>query len=63
MEYLNKITGILLVIMSMFLFQGCDLIFGIFEAGLWVGIILSIIFLVIIIFIAVKLFKWLTRRR
>lgn len=63
MKNMNKITAVLLLVISMFLFQGCDVIFGIFEAGLWVGVIISVIFLVLVIWLAVKILKWLSGRR
>lgn len=58
----NKLLVFLLLLISLFTFQSCDIVVGIFEAGLVVGIILSIIILVLIIFILVKIFKWLRRQ-
>lgn len=62
MENLNKLFAFTLIFISLFLFQSCDVVFGIFEAGLWVGIIISIIVVALAIFILVKIFQWLRRR-
>jgi hypothetical protein len=40
---------------------GCDLIAGIFEAGFWLGIIVSVLVVFILIFIVVKLIKALMK--
>jgi hypothetical protein len=37
--------------------SGCELIAGIFEAGVWVGIIIAVLVVFILIFIVIKIFK------
>jgi hypothetical protein len=47
----------ILAIIFIALLPGCDLIAGIFEAGVWVGIIVSALVVFILIFIVIKIIK------
>jgi ABC-type Fe3+-siderophore transport system permease subunit len=47
-------TGIILL---MFLMQGCDIIADIFGAGLWVGVILTVLVIVFIIWLISRIFR------
>lgn len=44
-----------LLILSLFVFTGCSVIGDIFEMGIWVGIILVILVVVLVIWIIKKL--------
>jgi hypothetical protein len=46
-----------LIFLLAFILPGCDLIAGIFEAGVWVGIIVSALVVFILIFIVIKIIK------
>ena len=50
-----------LILLSMLLLPGCELVAGIFEVGLWAGIIISVIVVVLVIVILVQIFKRLRR--
>jgi hypothetical protein len=50
-RFYSLITTSALLFCILFLFQGCEVIGGIFKAGVWTGIILVAIILGIIIFI------------
>lgn len=47
----------LLLISMAFLLTGCDLIGGIFEAGVYVGIIVVVAVIALIIYIFYRIFK------
>jgi len=47
-------TGIILLMISM---QSCDIIADIFGAGLWVGVILTVLVIVFIIWLISKIFR------
>ncbi|MFW6257663.1 MAG: hypothetical protein ACOC11_02650 [Prolixibacteraceae bacterium] len=51
-----------LILLSMLFLPGCDLVVGIFEVGLWAGIIISAIVVILVIVIIVQIFKRLGRR-
>lgn len=36
--------------------SGCDLVEGIFKAGIWTGVILVVVIVIIVIWLAAKLF-------
>lgn len=50
-----------LAIIFTMLLPGCDLIAGIFGAGVWVGVILSVIVLIVIIIVVIKIIKSLKK--
>ncbi|MDG2432471.1 hypothetical protein [Flavobacterium sp.] len=52
----NQITRILMLFVVLFSFTSCELIGGIFKAGMGVGIFIVVAVLAIILFIASKLF-------
>ncbi len=51
----------IILLFLMTLLPGCELIGDIFGAGVWVGIIISALVVILIIFILVKLFKKLRK--
>lgn len=53
----NKTIIFILIFLLSFIFPGCDLIAGIFEAGVWVGIIISAMVVFLLIFIVIKIIK------
>jgi len=61
MKNFNKYYFIGFIIISLFLFQGCELIADIFTAGFWVGIALTILVIAIIIWLIIKGLKWLRK--
>lgn len=51
----NKyISAILILLTSVLLFPGCEIIGGIFKAGLWVGIIIVVLIVALIMWIMRK---------
>lgn len=50
------LQGLLLLFLALSL-TGCDLIAGIFEAGVWVGVILVVAILVLLIWLFRKVFR------
>lgn len=46
----------ILIIASLFL-NGCGVIEGIFQAGFWLGIILSIVIVILLIWVAIKIYQ------
>ena len=61
MRNYNRYYFIASLFISLFIFQGCQLIADIFSAGLWAGIILTVIVIAIIIWLIVKGMKWLRK--
>jgi hypothetical protein len=61
MKNINNPLNFSLLFLILFFMQGCDLIFGIFEVGVWVGIIFSAIVVFLIIWLIVKVLKGLKR--
>lgn len=51
----NHLTTLLIFVLLSTLFTGCSLIGDIFEAGIWVGVIVVILVVVLIIWIFSKL--------
>lgn len=51
------LTGVVLFLLLTTVLTGCDLIAGIFEAGVWVGAILVIAIIVLIIWLFKKAFR------
>ncbi len=60
MKFIKSNLFILFIFLLMFL-PGCELIGDIFGAGVWVGIIISALVVILIIFILVKIFKKLRK--
>lgn len=52
----NKITRLLMVLFILFSFTSCEVIGGIFKAGMGVGIFIVIFIIAIVIFVLAKLF-------
>lgn len=51
MKNTNHLASFLLFISLSFLLSGCDVITGIFEAGLWTGIILVILVIALVVWL------------
>ena len=45
------------------LLQSCDLVGGIFKAGIWTGVIAIILGIAIIIYIIVKIVNWVRKSK
>lgn len=54
---LNKFYVICAMLLSMFLFSGCEIIGGIFKVGFWAGIILFAVIIIIIVAVVKKIRK------
>jgi len=50
-----------LALILMALLPGCDLVADIFGAGVWVGILISVVVLVVLIIIVIKILKALRK--
>lgn len=61
MNFIKKPFLLSLIILSMLLLPGCELFVGVFEVGLWAGIIISAIVVILIIVILIQIFKRLRR--
>ena len=48
-----KLSMLLIALLSL---NGCGIIEGIFQAGFWLGIILSIVIVILLIWIAIKFY-------
>ncbi|MBC8173295.1 MAG: phosphatidate cytidylyltransferase [Chitinophagales bacterium] len=46
-----KYNYILLLLLAFFVFSGCEAIAGIFNAGVWVGVIIVVLVIVLILFL------------
>lgn len=53
---MKNYSAFFLIIISSFLFNGCEVIGDIFKAGIWVGIIIVIAIIAVIAFV-VKMFS------
>ncbi len=53
----NQLLSILSFLLLALMFTGCEVIGGIFEAGVWVGVLLVILVIVIIFWVVSKLFR------
>lgn len=61
MKNYNRFYLIVTFLFSVFLLQGCQLIADIFTAGFWVGIVLSVLVIVLIVWLIIKGMKWLRK--
>lgn len=52
-----KSPTLLFTIITLLLLNSCELVGGIFEAGVWVGVIISAIVVGLIVFLLIKLLK------
>jgi len=52
----NQISRLLMLFVVLFSFTSCELIGGIFKAGMGVGIIIVVVVVAVILFVASKLF-------
>lgn len=53
----NPLLSIFTFVLLALTFTGCELVGDIFEAGLWVGVILVVLVVVIIFWVIKKLFR------
>ena len=61
MKNYNKTLFFSLALILMALLPGCELIAVIFEAGVWVGILISIVVFIVIIILVIKILKALKK--
>lgn len=54
---MNKITHLCFLLLCISLFSGCELIAGIFEAGMWTGVALVVIIVALVIYLFTKLIR------
>lgn len=54
---MNKITFLCFFFLCLTLFSGCELIAGIFEAGVWTGVALVALIVVLVIYLITKLIR------
>jgi hypothetical protein len=53
----NPLLSIFTFVLLAMVFTGCEVIGGIFEAGLWVGVLLVVLVIAIIFWVVKKLFR------
>lgn len=54
MKSLN-LTQLVLFLLMLVTFTGCDIVVGIFEAGVWVGVIIVVLIIALVIWLIKKM--------
>ncbi len=54
MENFRRFLIYSVVLLSLFMMQGCELVVDIFSAGFWVGIVIAVLVIVLVVWLIIK---------
>jgi hypothetical protein len=53
-KHMKKMLALLFLVLLMFLLDGCEVIGGIFKAGVWVGVLLVLVVIGVIVWLVTR---------